>query len=293
MILSMTGYGSAGAESDGLRAAVTVKSLNHRYLELSLRVSRTLLPLEPEIKELVQSQVKRGRVDVSVQATFADAATAEVVASRPLVDALVRALRELQSEHDLSGSVSVSDVARFPGAIETVEAAPSLDEARRQRILGLVREALAGLTAMRRAEGGRLHPELEQALAAILGSAARIEAQAAAARDVRQAQLAERLRGLVQELGLDEPRLYQEVVRAVERHDVAEELSRLRSHVAMAKELLAGTEPSGKRLDFLAQELMREANTVGSKAADAALLREVVALKADVERLREQVQNVE
>ena len=293
MILSMTGYGASGAEGDGLRASVSVRSLNHRFFELSLRVSRGLQPLEPELKDLVQSQVRRGRVDLAVQATFPEASASSIVVSRPLVEGLVSALRQLQAEHRLAGEVTVSDVARFPGALEAVDEAPALDDGRRQRILDLVREALLGLVAMRRAEGGRLEPDLERALEAILGAASRIEALSAASRDARQKQMRERLRALVDELGLEEGRLYQEVVRAAERHDVSEEVQRLRSHVAMAKELLRGPQPSGKRLDFLTQELMREANTVGSKAIGADLLREVVGLKAEVEKLREQVQNVE
>ena len=293
MILSMTGYGASGADSEGLRASVSVKSLNHRFFELSLRVSRGLQPLEPELKDLVQSQVRRGRVDLSVQATFPEAAASSLVVSRPLVEGLVCTLRQLQAEHGLAGEVSVSDVARFPGVLEAVDEAPALDDGRRKRILGLVREALAGLVAMRRAEGGRLEPDLERALEAILGAVSRIEALSLASRDARQSQMRERVRALVEELGLEEARLYQEIVRAAERSDVSEEVQRLRSHVAMARELLHGPQPSGKRLDFLTQELMLEANTVGSKAADALLLREVVGLKAEVEKLKEQVQNVE
>jgi uncharacterized protein (TIGR00255 family) len=293
MIVSMTGYGAAGAEGPDLRASVSVRSLNHRFLELSLRVSRSLQALEAEIKEIVQSRVRRGRVDLSVQASLPEAATTAVVASRPLVAGLVATLRHIQTEHGLEGGVTVSDVARFPGALEAVETGVVLDEPQRKHVLGLVQEALDALVAMRRAEGGRLQPDLERALDAIQESAGRIEALSAASREARRQQLLERLRELVSELGLDEPRLYQEVVRAVERHDVSEELQRLRSHVSLARELLRGPQPSGKRLDFVAQELMREANTVGSKVADAELAREVVALKAEVEKLREQVQNVE
>lgn len=293
MILSMTGYGSSAGEGLGLRASVSVRSLNHRFFELSLRVSRGLQPLEPELKDLVQSQVSRGRVDLTVQATFPEASASSLVVNRPLVLGLVSTLRQLQAEQGLAGEVTLSDVVRFPGAIEAVDESPALDDGRRQRILDLVREALEGLVAMRRAEGGRLEPDLERALEAILGAASRIEALSAASRDARQKQMGERLRALVAELGLEEARLYQEIVRAAERHDVSEEVQRLRSHVAMAQDLLRGPQPSGKRLDFLTQELMREANTVGSKAADADLLREVVGLKAEVEKLKEQVQNVE
>jgi uncharacterized protein (TIGR00255 family) len=153
---------------------------------------------------------------------------------------------------------------------------------------------LEGLDAMRAAEGERLRGELERVLDAVADAAERIEERAAETREERQAALRERVRSLVGDLGLEEGRLYQEVARAVERHDVAEEIQRLRSHVTMARELLASEDgPAGKRLDFLAQELMREANTIGSKVADAAQVRAVVGLKADIERIREQVQNVE
>jgi len=187
----------------------------------------------------------------------------------------------------------VSDLVRFPGALERVEMPVSGESEPHREVVRLVQEALEGLSEMRRAEGGRVEAELERSLGAIEEAAGRLEGQSEASREARRQALGERVRGLSGELGLDDARLYQEVVRAVERHDVSEELQRLRSHVAMARELLRSEEPVGKRLDFLAQELAREANTVGSKVADGAAVREVVNLKAEVERLREQVQNVE
>jgi uncharacterized protein (TIGR00255 family) len=188
----------------------------------------------------------------------------------------------------------VSDLVRFPGALERVEGPAAVTDEVRGAVAALVSRALEGLDAMRRAEGERLLPELARSLAAIEATAGRIEGRSAESRAARQEALLERLRALVGELGLDEARLYQEAVRAVERHDVAEELQRLRSHAASARELLDGEGvPAGKQLDFLAQELMREANTIGSKMADAPAVREVVGLKAEIERLREQVQNVE
>jgi uncharacterized protein (TIGR00255 family) len=162
-----------------------------------------------------------------------------------------------------------------------------------REVVRLVAQALEGLAEMRRAEGGRVEADLLKSLAAIEQGAERLQGLSEASREARRQGLEERLRVICGELGLDDARLYQEVVRAVERHDVSEELQRLRSHVAMARELLRSEEPVGKRLDFLAQELAREANTLGSKVADAAAVREIVNLKAEVERLREQVQNVE
>jgi uncharacterized protein (TIGR00255 family) len=146
---------------------------------------------------------------------------------------------------------------------------------------------------MRRAEGGHLEADLRRGLDAVEAAAARIETVSAAGQAERRAALLAKGRELCAELGLEDGRLYQEVVRLVDRHDVAEELQRLRSHVAQARELLGTDVPSGKRLDFLAQELAREANTLGSKAVSAAMVQEVVALKSEIERVREQVQNVE
>ncbi len=294
MIRSMTGYGSAATESAALRATVTVRSLNHRFLEMTVHLSRRLQPMEREIRDLVQSRLSRGRVEVAVNASLSVAEGGDVVvASRPLVASFVRTLRDMQNEFGLDGNVAVADLVRFPGALERLEAPLQAESEVRGRILALVAEALDGLTEMRRAEGGRSEGDLLRGLAVIEESAGRMEALAEGSREARSRVLAERLRELCGELGLDEARLYQEVVRAVERHDVSEELQRLRSHVAMARELLRSEEPAGKRLDFLAQELAREANTLGSKAADAAVVREVVNLKAEIEKVREQVQNVE
>jgi uncharacterized protein (TIGR00255 family) len=157
----------------------------------------------------------------------------------------------------------------------------------------VVAEALDGLVAMRRSEGAHLRAVLGETLDALESGAARLESLSASEREARAAALLEKARGFVRDLGLEEARLYQEVVRLADRQDVAEELERLRGHVAQSREALAGAVPCGKRLDFLAQELAREVNTVGSKAASTAMAREVVSLKAEVERFREQVQNLE
>ncbi len=207
---------------------------------------------------------------------------------------LVRTLREMKAEFGLDGGVAVSDRGmRFPGRWSGWRAARVCPKSPGLASSSLVAQALDELEEMRRAEGGRVADDLRAGLAAVEASAGRIEALAASARESQRASLLARVRELVAELGLDDARLYQEVVRAVERHDVTEELQRLRSHLDHGPGPLRRPRPRGKRLDFLAQELMREANTIGSKAADAPLVQEVVDLKAEIERVREQVQNVE
>jgi uncharacterized protein (TIGR00255 family) len=290
---SMTGYGSAATETDALRAAVSVRSLNHRFLEVGLSLSRRVAALEPELKSLVQARLARGKVDVALKAAFPECADVVIVPAGGVIAGAVKALRAVRDEHGLAGDVQVSDIARFPGAFEAVEAAETLDEARKRALLELVTSALDALEAMRRAEGERLACELAERLDAIAAAAGCVEALSAAGKAARRDALLGKARELAGELGLEDVRVYQEVVRLADRLDVSEEIQRLRSHVTMARELLKEHAPQGKRLDFVAQELAREANTIGSKAAYAPLIHEVVGLKAEIEKLREQVQNVE
>jgi uncharacterized protein (TIGR00255 family) len=288
----MTGFGSARVASERLRASVTARSVNHRFLDLSVHLSRRLAELEPDVRRLVQARVQRGKVEVSVQARLERDDAVAVQAQQPLIAGFVRALREAQAEHGLAGEVRLSDVARFPGAFEVEGEAAELGEARAD-LLAAIDSALEGLDAMRSSEGSGLLDVIASALDAVEAAAGRIEALSESEKQARRAALLTKLAEIRAELGLEETKLYQEVVRLVERADVAEEIQRLRSHVVQARGLLAESGPCGKRLDFLAQELAREANTIGSKSASAALAREVVGLKSEVERLREQVQNVE
>lgn len=293
VVRSMTGYGSASLESALLQAEVAARSLNHRFLDLAIHVPRRLAHLEPGVKALVQGRLSRGRVEVTLRATPRGESADTVSASREVVAGLVQSLRRLKQEFSLEGDVSVSDVARFPGALEPLQGPDGLDQERSRAVLGLVEQALEGLDRMRQDEGRGLAAELVAGLARIEAAAGRVEAVSLSEKAARREALVERARELCGELGLDDARLYQEVVRLVEKHDVSEELQRLRSHVDQARGVLAAGGPCGKRLDFLVQELMREANTIGSKAGSAPLLRELVELKAEIERLREQVQNVE
>jgi uncharacterized protein (TIGR00255 family) len=289
----MTGFGTASLQCEGLEASATVRSVNHRFLDLSVHLSRRLAALEPDVRKAVQAKLARGKVEVSLVARFGDEKGEGVRASEALVGSLVATLRALKETHRLAGDVTVSDLARFPGALESLDAASVLDDARRQRLLGLLGEALEGAFAMSLAEGESLRRELQACLDQIAAAAERMQALSEQSRAERVAALEAKVRELAAAATLDEGRLHQEVVRLVERGEIAEELARLRSHVAQCREAVADSAPSGRRLDFLAQELGREANTVGSKASSAALIHEVVSLKGAIERLREQVQNVE
>lgn len=289
----MSGYGAAAVESPEFRASVTARSLNHRYLDLTVHTPRKLQAIEADVKRLVQARVQRGRVEVSIQASLRQGEAEVVLAPPAVVGALVQALRRIQDEHGLPGELGAADVARFPGVLELTELGSALDEDRRQELLDAVEKALGELEHMRRTEGETLKGVLLGSLDALEATASRIEVLSLSERAARRDALVEKARALRDELGLEDGRLYQEVVRLVDRQDVAEEVQRLRSHVAQARAAVSADSPSGKRLDFLAQEMGREANTIGSKVASAALVQEVVALKSELERLREQVQNVE
>jgi uncharacterized protein (TIGR00255 family) len=289
----MTGYGSAPIASATVRGAVSVRAVNHRYLDTSVHLPRRLQSMEADVKRAVQDHVGRGRVEVSVHAMLAEDAAAPTVAARPLAGGVVAVLRELQQAHGLAGEVTVSDIARFPGALEVVEAAEEVGEGPRAEILAAVARALAGVDAMRTAEGAALAIELAAAFARVDAGADRVARLSEEGKAARRQALTEKVAGLCADMGHDDKRLYKEIARAAERHDVAEEVQRLRSHVAQARSAVEGEAACGKRLDFLAQEMAREVNTIGSKAASAPLVHEVVALKEEIERVREQVQNVE
>jgi uncharacterized protein (TIGR00255 family) len=293
MILSMTGYGAATVQTEALAAAATARSVNHRFLDVAVHLPRRLAALEADLKRLVQGRLSRGRVELALEVRGSTETGARVVGARDLIAEVVRALREVKAEHGLAGDVSIAEVARFPGAFEVVEEAGTIEDGPRQELLALAAQALAQLLEMRQAEGAKIEAALRQELAAMEAAVQRIEALSAGEKAVRRDLLLARLRELRDEVGLEDVRLYQEAVRGAEKMDVAEEVQRLRSHIAQAREALAGPGPCGKRLDFVAQELGREANTIGSKVQSSSLASEVVNLKSQIERLREQVQNVE
>lgn len=292
MILSMTGLGLASSEAGPFRGTVVIRSLNHRFLDVSLRVSRALVPLESPIRELIRSRVRRGRVEATVRGDLGDMPAA-VTVSRPLVTALVETLRGLAAEHKLRDDLSLASLVQMPGLVEFGEEAQAPDAGGRDALLALVGQALNRLEEMRGAEGERLANVLGVHLAAIAAISERIASLAEARPEVRREELLQRAREVRETLALDEARLYHEIARLVERADIHEELARLRGHVAQARESVAVGGACGKALDFLAQEMMREANTVGSKAGDAEVVREVINLKNEIERFREQVQNIE
>ncbi len=296
MIRSMTGFGRAGFEVEDQRFQVEARSVNHRHLDVQARLPRLLAPFEPDVRRRVQERLRRGKVDLSVTLPAGAALPGEVQIDRETAARYVAAARELAAEHGIEAALPAAPLLALPGVARQVERELE-GEALGRALAGAVDEALDGLLSMRVAEGAALARELGERLAAAGRLLDGIEARA----DTVQAAVRERLRKraaqLEQETGvLDEARLHQEIVWAAERLDVTEEIVRSRSHIGQFEQTLEradGEAPQGRRLEFLLQEMVREANTIGSKASDAPVAHLVVDLKAELERIREQVLNVE
>jgi uncharacterized protein (TIGR00255 family) len=295
----MTGFGAAEGRVGDLRVTVEVRSVNHRFFTPSVKLPGALARFEAEAREALRGRVARGHVTLSARAEREDASA--VVAGLQIddarLDAYVDAYERLQRRkaiHTLT--LDFAHLVRLPGVlVDEVEAAPAGAEGTAAELVAIVHDAVAALTAMRDAEGARLADVLRERVGMMDAAYARI-AERAPARLVEQRN---RLRAAVRELAdavaVDEGRLAQEIAVLADKLDVSEEIDRFRAHLAAFRAALdeAGAEPVGKRLGFLLQEMLREVNTTGSKANDAAILADVVLLKEELERIREQVENVE
>lgn len=295
MIHSMTGFGRASREIEGAQLEVEARSVNHRHLDLRLRLPRLLADHEPELKRSVQSRLDRGKVDITVNLVMSRAASVLEI-DGDIAAQYVAAARRLREQHALGDALDVSALLALPGVTRIVESELEA-EPLAAPLAEAIGEAVDGLIAMRAAEGESLAGELEGRIARVEMLASAFERRAGEVVEVAKQRLQKRAEQIKREVGLlDEARLHQEIVIAADRLDITEELVRLRSHVAQFRETLQQADrgqPVGRRLDFLLQELGREANTVGSKASDAPLAQDVVELKTELERIREQVQNIE
>lgn len=295
MIRSMTGFGEAAVDTPAGRLRAEIRTVNHRYFSTNLRLARGLERFEPQVREWLRGLLPRGHVHFSLglesNGVSAEAGTLQVDVERARQYA--EALRRLKEALGLSGVVDLGMLTRF-GDVLVWEENPEMDLPI-ELVQRVTEEAARATVLMREEEGRRLAADLEARLAAIEAALAQIEARAPKRLRVER----DRMRRVVAELlegeTLDEERIAREIALIAERWDISEEIVRLRSHVELFRETLASEnpEPIGKRLGFLVQEMNREANTIGSKANDAPIEHLVIAIKEEIERLREQVENVE
>ena len=288
MIASMTGFAAAAAELPGCSLTVELRSVNHRYLDVQVRLPDELRALDGMLRDLLTGNIRRGKVDcrITLNHMLPGAATLAVNAER--VAQLREAATEILRHAPDSAPITVADILRWPGVLAEPSIAP---EELAQRTIELVRTALADLTASRRREGAKLKAMLEERCRAIEAQVARVAPRIPAI----HAAYVEKLGARLKEAGLDPDaeRLKGELALFATKIDVAEEVSRLSTHVAEVRRVLAEGGSSGKRLDFLMQELNREANTLGSKSVDAELSQAALEIKVLIEQMREQVQNIE
>ncbi len=291
MVKSMTGYGRAEQTADGRTVCVEMKSVNHRYLEITCRLPRTMLFLEDTIKGWVQQRVARGKVELFVTVEDEGVTPARVTVNHALAAAYAGAVQELAETYGLPADLTAADLARVPEVL-TVHRPPEEEETLTAALRPVVERAIDAFLAMRQTEGERLAGDIREKLQGVLRLVEEIEAEAPKTQAAYRARLEEKLRELLTG-PVDEQRLLTETALFADRVAVDEETVRLRSHLAQMESLLCGDEPAGRKLDFLMQEANREINTVGSKAQNTAVAHRVVAVKAELEKMREQIQNLE
>ena len=290
MIDSMTGYGTGERPLGEASIGVEARSVNHRYLEVTCRGPRWSLALEGEVREAVKKRFSRGRFDIYIRSSeegnHASPIDAEAAKS------LLATLKSLKSELGIAGEVDLSILTGFRDLLKSAEPEPDKDDLRAV-LMESLGDALDALGLMREKEGGALAKDIRDHLISVKEGCQKIRERLPEARSLLTVRMRERILEMADGVDMDEGRLEQEMIYAAERGDISEELSRLDSHVVQFREMIEGEGPIGRKLDFLTQEMNREANTISSKSIDLTLTQSAVELKSAIEKIREQVQNVE
>ena len=292
MIRSMTGYGRYQDTVDGMDITVEIKAVNHRYYEYSSRLPRAYGFLDDKLKAYLQGSSSRGKVDVYVFIDTADAPGSRVTVNHSLVQGYLKALGEIAETYGLRNDVSVMSLARYPDLL-TVHREAEDEEAVWAAVRTVADVALNRFLQMREKEGEKLQEDILSRAAAILEAVGQVEERSPQTVREHMDKVQARMRELLGTATVDEQRLLTEAALFADKIAVAEETVRLRSHISQLEHMLAGNEAVGRKLDFLVQEINREANTIGSKAQDVQLARVVVDIKAEIEKIREQIQNIE
>ncbi|MBQ4332547.1 MAG: YicC family protein [Clostridia bacterium] len=292
MIRSMTGYGRSQDTVDGLSVVVEIKSVNHRFYEYSSRLPRGYGFLDDKLKTYLQQRISRGKVDVYVQIHTLETAGSEVVVDHGLAESYLTALRELAQRYDLREDVSATVLSRYPDIL-TVRQAQLDEDAVWAAVQQVTDEALTRFVAMREVEGARMRQDVLSRADTIRQAVAVVEQRSPETVREHMEKVENRMRELLAGVPVDEARLLNEAAVYADKVAVAEETVRLRSHLDQLEQLLDSGEAVGRKLDFLVQEINRETNTIGSKCSDLELTRIVVDIKAEIEKIREQIQNIE
>jgi len=297
MVKSMTGFASLTHEDARATVGITVRTVNHRFLDVQLRVPQALADLEPRVRACISKRLARGRVEVNISLQQRVTVAPEVDLNDDFANALSAALDRARERGLVAGALTPGDLLRLPQALtireRALEADPEVEAQLAASIEATVEQALADLDAMRSREGEHLRIDLAQRTMLLADSIEQLARLSAAGSGMYQVRLAERVREISAELPVDQGLIAQEIVRAAGRSDISEEVTRFRAHLAHWDALTLGPEPCGRKLDFLLQEMNREVNTIGSKADGLGISEVIISTKAELEKMREQVQNVE
>jgi uncharacterized protein (TIGR00255 family) len=297
MIKSMTGFASLTHEDDRATIGVTIRAVNHRFLDVQLRIPQSLGDLESRVRALLQKRLARGRVELAISLQHRTSALPTVELNEDFANALAAAIDRARERGLVSGSLAPGDLLRLPQAItvreRAVEADPALEAQLAASVEAAVEQALADLDAMRVREGDHLRSDLDGRRQLLADVIERLRMGADDGRANLEARLHDRVAEISRELPVDQAMIAQEIVRAAGRSDISEEVTRFRAHLAHWSALADGDEPCGRKLDFLLQEMNREINTIGAKADGLRIAELIITAKAELEKMREQVQNVE
>ena len=292
MVRSMTGFGRAQASVEGYNITVEIRSVNHRYFEFYAKMPRAYSFLEEKVKALLSTGISRGKVECSIQLEATADESVVVSVNEPLAKGYVDAVRQIADTFNLPDDMTAFTVARFSDVL-SVSKAPVDEDLLWSKVSPVVQEALDGFVSMRATEGERLADDVLSRAETILGNVAYIEERSPETVKQYSEKLLERMRTVLGDTQVDEARILTEAAVYADKVAVAEETVRLRSHIDQLRSMLASDEAIGRKLDFLVQEINREANTIGSKAQDVDIARRVIDIKAEVEKIREQIQNIE
>ncbi|MFB3884322.1 MAG: YicC/YloC family endoribonuclease [Thermodesulfobacteriota bacterium] len=292
MLKSMTGYGRAEGETTLGRLSVEIRSVNHRYCDINIKLPKRLAPLESRIKELIRSMVSRGRIDVSLKAGSGEEERVELNVDLHLADQYYKALRALKEKLELKDDITLSLFAGAKDIITAKEESGDI-EPYWQEMTPILKQSFHEMDRMKRSEGEVLAKDLQVRLEIIARELGEIKSLFPLRLELFQKRLHERIRSFLGGVEVDPNRFEQEIAFLAERADITEETVRMESHLAQFVLLFEGEEPVGRKMDFLLQEIHREVNTISAKANDAEISRRVVEIKSELEKIREQVQNIE
>lgn len=293
MIESMTGFGRGTARDEGISATVEIRSVNNRFCEVSARLPSALAGFETEVQNLVRRELSRGKINVNVQVTYTDEESLPLQVNMEAARAYGALMHSLREAAGAEGPVQLDHILKFSDVFSIAEPSTAASSRAWEVIERGLREAMDALKDMRRKEGDELHKDLSERIDTIERITEEVRERAPERVEKARERLSERVAQLLGDTRFDRQRLELEIVLFADRADVTEECVRMHSHIELFRAALAGSEPSGRKLNFLLQEMNREANTIGSKANDAAISHFAVSIKEELERIREQVQNIE